>query len=65
MNQLAPGKLIGQRYQLVQSLSAGGMGQVYKAIDTRLFNRPVAVKLLHQNLAGDEKTQRQLRKRFA
>ncbi|MEN9241415.1 MAG: serine/threonine-protein kinase [Thermostichus sp. DG02_3_bins_51] len=64
MNQLAPGKLIGQRYQLVQSLSAGGMGQVYKAIDTRLFNRPVAVKLLHQNLAGDEKTQRQLRKRF-
>ncbi|MGQ9838465.1 MAG: serine/threonine-protein kinase [Cyanobacteriota bacterium] len=64
MNWLAPGKLIGQRYQLVQSLSAGGMGQVFKAIDTRLFNRPVAVKLLHQNLAGDEKTQRQLHKRF-
>lgn len=64
MNQLAPGKLIGQRYQLVQSISAGGMGQVFKATDTRLFNRPVAVKLLHQNLAGDEKTQRQLRKRF-
>ncbi|MCF2971617.1 serine/threonine protein kinase [Synechococcus sp. Nb3U1] len=65
MNQLAPGKLIGQRYQLVQSISAGGMGQVFKAIDTRLFNRPVAVKLLHQNLAGDADTQRQLRKRFA
>ncbi len=64
MNQLAPGKLIGQRYQLVQSISAGGMGQVFKAIDTRLFNRPVAVKLLHQNLAGDADTQRQLRKRF-
>ncbi|MEN9220824.1 MAG: serine/threonine-protein kinase [Thermostichus sp. BF3_bins_97] len=64
MNQLSPGKLIGQRYQLVQSISAGGMGQVFKAIDTRLFNRPVAVKLLHQNLAGDTNTQRQLRKRF-
>ncbi|MFQ3584279.1 MAG: serine/threonine-protein kinase [Cyanobacteriota bacterium] len=64
MNQLAPGKLIGQRYQLVQSIASGGMGQVFKAIDTRLFNRPVAVKLLHQNLAGDEKTQQQLHKRF-
>ncbi|WP_276307413.1 serine/threonine-protein kinase [Synechococcus sp. 65AY6A5] len=64
MNQLAPGKVIGQRYQLVQSIAAGGMGQVFKAVDTRLFNRPVAVKLLHQNLAGDENTRRHLLKRF-
>ena len=64
MNQLAPGKVIGQRYQLVQSIAAGGMGQVFKAVDTRLFNRPVAVKLLHQNLAGDDNTRRQLHKRF-
>ncbi len=64
MNQLAPGKVIGQRYQLVQNIAAGGMGQVFKAVDTRLFNRPVAVKLLHQNLAGDENTCRHLLKRF-
>ncbi|MFS8903635.1 serine/threonine protein kinase [Synechococcus sp. H60.4] len=64
MNQLAPGKVIGQRYQLVQKIAAGGMGQVFKAVDTRLFNRPVAVKLLHQNLAGDENTCRHLLKRF-
>lgn len=64
MNQLAPGKVIGQRYQLVHSIAAGGMGQVFKAVDTRLFNRPVAVKLLHQNLAGDDNTRRQLHKRF-
>ncbi|MFS8852077.1 serine/threonine protein kinase [Synechococcus sp. R5-16] len=64
MNQLAPGKVIGQRYQLVHSIAAGGMGRVFKAVDTRLFNRPVAVKLLHQNLAGDDNTRRQLHKRF-
>jgi serine/threonine protein kinase len=64
MHQLAPGKVIGQRYQLVHSIAAGGMGQVFKAVDTRLFNRPVAVKLLHQNLAGDDNTRRQLHKRF-
>jgi serine/threonine protein kinase len=40
------------------------MGRVFKAVDTRLFNRPVAVKLLHQNLAGDDNTRRQLHKRF-
>ncbi|MFT0744097.1 serine/threonine protein kinase [Synechococcus sp. RC10B2] len=64
MHQLAPGKVIGQRYQLVHSIAAGGMGRVFKAVDTRLFNRPVAVKLLHQNLAGDDNTRRQLHKRF-
>jgi serine/threonine protein kinase len=47
------------RYELGRHLGHGGMASVYEARDTGL-ERPVAVKLLAENLAGDE----QLRKRF-
>jgi serine/threonine protein kinase len=46
---LATGTKLGP-YQIVSLIGAGGMGEVYRALDTRL-NRPVAVKLLSEEWA--------------
>src|SRR4029079_7563902 len=46
---LAAGSRLGP-YEILAWIGAGGMGEVYRALDTRL-NRPVAVKLLSDELA--------------
>jgi serine/threonine protein kinase len=48
---LASGTRLGP-YEISGSLGAGGMGEVYRATDTRL-NRPVAVKVLPADIATD------------
>jgi len=48
---IPPGEQIGP-YVVLEFLRAGGMGEVYKARDTRL-NRPVAIKFLPQAFADD------------
>ena len=46
-----PGARFGP-YEIVAAIGAGGMGQVYRARDTRL-DRSVAVKLLSPDIGGD------------
>ena len=46
-------KIIGNRYQIMESIGTGGMAEVYKAFDTFL-NREVAVKILRAQYTDDE-----------
>ena len=55
---LAPGTSLGP-YEIQSPLGAGGMGEVYKARDTRL-DRTVAIKVLLAHVADDP----DLRQRF-
>jgi len=48
---LAPGTRLGP-YEVVAAIGAGGMGEVYRAKDTRL-DRDVAVKVLSEGFSGD------------
>ncbi|HEX2295502.1 MAG TPA: protein kinase [Actinomycetota bacterium] len=47
-------RVLGGRYVLEERIAAGGMGTVYAATDRRLGRR-VAVKLLKDELAGDDR----------
>ena len=48
---LVPGMRLGP-YEILAAIGAGGMGEVYRARDTRL-TRDVAIKVLPQLLATD------------
>jgi serine/threonine protein kinase len=48
---LAPGARLGP-YEIVAPLGAGGMGEVYRARDTRL-GRTVAIKILPEAASAD------------
>ncbi|MGH9069391.1 MAG: serine/threonine-protein kinase, partial [Acidimicrobiales bacterium] len=47
------GRVVGGRYRLVRPIGSGASGHVFLAEDANL-SRPVAIKMLHAALAGDE-----------
>ena len=53
------GRFLDDRYEILDILGTGGMAVVYKAKDHRL-NRMVAIKILKEELAGDQ----EIRNRF-
>jgi serine/threonine protein kinase len=48
---LAPGRRLAN-YEIVSPIGAGGMGQVFRARDTKL-DRDVAIKVLPETFARD------------
>jgi len=50
---LTPGTLLGERYEIIEKIGAGGMSIVYKAKDNRL-QRYVAIKELREEFVQDE-----------
>jgi hypothetical protein len=53
--------LLAGRYLLEEQIAVGGMGEVWLARD-EVLQRPVAVKLLHDSLAGDDKAAERFRR---
>ena len=53
--ELTTGSIFAGRYRIVEELGGGGMGKVYRALDTKL-DEEVALKLIKLEIASDETT---------
>jgi len=47
-------KKLGERYELIRRIGAGGMAEVWLAHDVELADRPVAIKIMHKHMLPNE-----------
>jgi len=55
IKELTTGSIFAGRYQVIEELGRGGMGKVYKVLDTEV-NARVALKLIKPEISADEDT---------
>ena len=55
VGELTTGTTFAGRYQIIEELGKGGMGRVYKVIDTDIKDK-IALKLLNPEIAADDET---------
>ena len=55
IEDFTPGSTFAERYQIIEELGIGGMGTVYKALDTTI-NEKVALKLIKPEIASNKST---------
>jgi serine/threonine protein kinase/Tfp pilus assembly protein PilF len=55
LHVLSPGAMFAGRYQIIEDLGQGGMGHVFKALDTRTGEK-IAIKVLRTGLEADGRT---------
>jgi serine/threonine protein kinase/tetratricopeptide (TPR) repeat protein len=55
VRELTTGSVFAGRYQIIEELGKGGMGRVYKVLDTRIKEK-VALKLIKPEIASDRET---------
>jgi len=54
-DELTTGSVFAGRYQIIEELGKGGMGRVYKALDTKIDEK-IALKLIKPEIATDKRT---------
>ena len=55
IRELAAGSTFAGRYQIIEELGKGGMGRVYKVLDTKIKEK-IALKLIKPEIAVDRET---------
>lgn len=55
IEELTTGSTFAGRYQIIEELGRGGMGKVYKALDTKV-NEKIAIKLIKPEISSDKQT---------
>ena len=61
MADIAPGAVLGDRFEVVGILGRGGMATVWLAVD-RLRGERIALKVLHDHLAAQPSMRARLRR---